>query len=228
MSDLARIQTSGILQPDVIDKIMEIEKDIELGFARRQRFRPRFLMEVSVLNDMKFPTPDAKYWQCNLERDVHFRNLVMASFDYREKEADIKILEAERDSLEQDSVSGSAPELKRAQVCKKNVQIDRENASLIYMEKEAMERAREILTWTDLMVSLEPDLKYSVEDIEEHMPEAYTRRFARETEAMKIAGDCNVPDLAGAMNIIALSKTISSHEAVNQLIAEEQQTLNSP
>ncbi|MCK4529406.1 hypothetical protein KAW18_18735, partial [candidate division WOR-3 bacterium] len=130
MTDIIQIKDSGILPDGILDKLKEIDEDLEAGFTRRQRFRPRFLMETAVLNDMKFPTPDAKYWQCNVERDTHFRNLVMLSFDYREKQADIEILKEEFIGL-------SGPHR-----TKKLVQIEREKALLIYMQKEARERVR--------------------------------------------------------------------------------------
>lgn len=227
--ELARISDANILDTKTVKKLNELVEELEAGFTHRQRFRPRFLMETSVLNDMKFPTTDAKYWQCNLERDTHFRNLLFASYDYREKIADIKILEAELHGLQYELslLDGNSPaherELFQAKIVKKNAQIDKENNTLIYTKKEAYERVREILNWTDIMKQLKPDLKYSKDNVEEHMPESYALRFAREREAMRIAGTENAAhDLSGAMNIISLSKSMFSHPTVIALMEEEQ------
>lgn len=217
MTDLIQIKDSGILPDDILDKLKEIDEDLEAGFTRRQRFRPRFLMETAVLNDMKFPTADAKYWQCNVERDTHFRNLVMTSFDYREKQADIKILEAELHELKREEQT----ELVQAQTMKKEIGIEREKTVLVYMQKEARERVREVLNWTDIMQTLKPQLKYDPEDVEAHMPEAYAIRYGREMEAMNIAGACNAHDMSGAMNIISLSKSIEAHPQVRELMEAE-------
>jgi hypothetical protein len=46
-------------------------------------------MEVSVLDDVHFPTPDAKYWQSVREQSVHFSELIRLSFDYRRLLVDI-------------------------------------------------------------------------------------------------------------------------------------------
>ena len=216
-TDIVEVEKSGILPENTLTQLKEIDGDLEAGFTRRQRFRPRFLMEAAVLNDMKFPTPDAKYWQCNVERDTHFRNLVMTSFDYKEKQADIAILEAEIHDLERYDTT----ELTQARMMKKKIQITREQAVMVYMRKEARERAREVLNWTDIMQKLEPALKYDPDDIEAHMPEAYAIRYAREMEAMQIAGTCGAADMSGAMNIISLSKSIESHPNVQKLMAEE-------
>lgn len=204
--DIALIKDSEIISDGALTSLAAISEEIEAGFARRQRFRPRFLMETAVLNDMKFPTPDAKYWQCNVERDTHFRNLVMLSFDYREKQADIEILEEEFTGL-------SGPHR-----TKQLVRIEREKATLLYMRKEAGERVREIMNWTDIMTKLLPDMKHPVDDAEAYMPEAYAIRYGREIEAMKIAGDMNAHDMSGAMNIISIAKTLEMHPKVKELL----------
>lgn len=216
--DLAFVNSANILDAKTIKKLRMIEEELEHGFSVRQRFRPRFLMEVSVLNDMKFPTADAKYWQCNLERDTHFKNLVELSFNYKEKIADIHILEAELHELERSQES----EITEAKIEKKDVQIKHEKNTLTFMKKEAHERVREITNWTDIMTQLRPKLKYSKDNPEEHMPESYSLRFAREREAMQIAGRENAAhDLAGAMNIISLAKTAFDNPAVLALIEEQ-------
>jgi hypothetical protein len=210
MNDITLIKDSEIIPDDTLAALASVSEEIEAGFERRQRFRPRFLMETAVLNDMKFPTPDAKYWQCNVERDTHFRNLVMLSFDYREKQADIEILEEE--------FTGLAGPHRTKQL----VRIEREKAVLIYMRKEAGERVREIMNWTDIMTKLLPAMKHSIDDVEAYMPEAYAIRYGRETEAMKIAGAMNAHDMSGAMNIISIAKTIEMHPQVKELLAESE------
>lgn len=188
----------GILVSKDLKALKKIEKSIGEGFERQQMFRSRYLMEVSVLNEMKHPTADSKYHQSNLERDVHFRNLVMLSFDYREKQADIKILEQEIGALEE----GDAHKLK------KEIQIERENASLYFMKKEAHERVREITNWTELMDILRPQLKYNPDKPEEYQPEKYAIRYKREVDMMKEAGAMHAQDMNGAMNILSLKETV--------------------
>ena len=207
-TDIQTIEDSGMLIPDEIQALTSVGKSIDTGFERRQRFRPRFLMETSVLNDMKHPTPDAKYWQCNVERDTHFRNLVMLSFDYREKIADIDI-------LREGAIELSGPHLTKVQI-----QIERENAGLLYMQKEAQERVREIMNWSDIMKNLEPELKYDPDDTEAHMPEAYAIRAGREQEMMKLAEGQS--DMSGAMNILSVGKTMMEHPSVQKLIEDAQ------
>ena len=56
-------------------------------------FRTQTEMEFSVLNDAKYPTNAAKYWQCVREQNVFLENLMSLSFDYRRNEVKIKRLE---------------------------------------------------------------------------------------------------------------------------------------
>ena len=210
-TDIQTIENSRMLPQDDVEALITVGKSIDEGFSRRQRFRPRFLMETAVLNDMKFPTPDAKYWQCNVERDTHFRNLVMLSFDYREKIADIQIIEEEMKKM------GNFNEGLRI---KKSIQVERENALLLYMKKEAQERVREIMNWSDIMQNLEPDLKYDPIDTEAHMPEAYAIRAGREQEMMKLVEGQS--DMSGAMNMLSVGMTMIKHPSVQKLIEDAQ------
>jgi hypothetical protein len=200
MSDIKTIEAAGLLTDATLTQIAAVSSSIEAGFNARQRFRPRYLMETSVLNDMKFPTPDAKYWQCNVERDTHVHNLVMLSYDYREKGADIAILEDEVGHADTD-----------AHAIKLEIQIERDQTLLMYMRKEAAERAREILAWSEIMDELRPALQHGDTDPEAHMPTSYAQRFANELEAMKLAGELRASDTAGAMNVLAVAESVFKH-----------------
>ena len=54
----------------------------------------------SVLNDAKYPTKAAKYWQCVREQNVFLENLMSLSFDYRRTEVKIKRLQEKLDKEE--------------------------------------------------------------------------------------------------------------------------------
>lgn len=213
-NDLIILKDSKMLDNDNLQKLQVLSESIQSGFDRRQRFRPKFLMETAVLNDMKFPTPDAKYWQCNVERDTHFRNLVTLSYDYQEKVADIDILETEILHPESDH-----EDINTVVIAKKRIQIAREQTTLVYMKKEAEERVREIISWSEIMDGLKPKLKYDPEDVEAHMPEAYAMRYGRELEAMGVA--TGLSDMNGAMNIISIARSISEHESVRKLVGDD-------
>ena len=47
---------------------------------------------MSVLQDAKYPTKAAKYWQCVREQNVFLENLMSLSFDDRRNEVKLKRL----------------------------------------------------------------------------------------------------------------------------------------
>ena len=80
------IRGASILPMEEMEYIETIMPDLAFGFEHAQIFRTRTEMEVSVLDDLKHPTPDAKYWQAMREQQVHFSELVMLSYEYRKNQ----------------------------------------------------------------------------------------------------------------------------------------------
>lgn len=214
MTELSIIRDTKLLSNDTFNKLSEIEDKIIAGYENRIIFRAPYLMEVSVLNDVKHPTPDAKYWQANLERSVMYQNLVMLSYDYKEAEADIEIKKAMMD----EQIKKDTP-ISRAKARKLYVQIERLQTQLAGMKKEADDRVREIIGWTEIMDKLEPHLEFSNTDQNEHMAKSYPLRFARQKELMQQVG---ASDMNGAMNILALCATAFNNPKTLKLIDEGQ------
>ena len=133
------IQESDILTKDDIDKLTPLTQELKETFIKSQVFRTRTEMEVSVLNDIKFPTPTLKYWQSVREQNVMFGELVMLSYEYRKNIVEIKKLqrdiEKEDDDLE-----------------KELLQIEIEKKMFISkgQEKTAKDRIREIKAWSEI------------------------------------------------------------------------------
>ena len=104
--NLINIEKTDILDKQDYKKLEELKDELQETFQKTQIFRTRTEMEVSVLNDLKFPTPASKYWQAVREQDVMFTQLVYLSFDYRETLIEIKQLqkefEEEKDELEKE------------------------------------------------------------------------------------------------------------------------------
>lgn len=198
LSKLSIIQKSNVISNDNFVELTKISDKLKTGFDKRIVFRPRYLQEVSVLNEMKHPTPDAKYWQCNLERDVQFQNLVATSYDYREKMADMQIKQVMTNELD------TTNPLQSARATKFEIQIERMVTELSIMKKEAGDRVREIINWTEIMDELEPKLEFSKDEPEEHMAKSYPLRFARQAEMINKVG---ASDMNGAMNVLSLYKT---------------------
>jgi len=182
-----------------LNKLSELKDDLAKGFKTRQIGRPKYLMEVSVLKDMKFPTSDSKYWQCILERDVQFQNLLFEACDFKEKNGELLIIEEDLKSNNH---------LREGERMKLEAQRLRLLLQLMLLKKQADERYREIMAWSELIERIKTKLKYSDDNPEEHMPESFLIRFA---EQKKIIDQIGATDMNGAMNIIGLGQTAARY-----------------
>jgi len=190
MSDsLALIQQSGLLDASDQRQLATLMSDVSQSFETAQVFRTQTEMRVSVLNDVKHPTPDSKYWQAVREQDVHFTELVHLSYEYRKKMLEIKRLERDRDAEEDD--------LERAML---DLEIEHQNYILMLMRRQAHHRTREVASWAAIKDELRPLLKYGDADVNSHQLEAMRIRFGNEA---RLVND-HTP-VADARNVLALA-----------------------
>ena len=142
-----------------------MQTELQDTFEKKQIWRTETEMEVSVLNDVKFPTRASKYWQSVREQSVFFENLVTLSFDYRRKLLKIKKiqidLEQEQDDIEKELLQ---IDLEEANFAKKN------------MEVQAKDRMRELKLWSRIKSDLD-DGSFDTKDVNTHQLVSYARRF---------------------------------------------------
>jgi hypothetical protein len=182
------VKSAHILTKDDLNTIYSLSKELSNTFQTAQVFRTQTEAEISVLNDIKFPTPDSKYWQSIREQNVHFGELVRLSFNYRRNNVEIAKLEGI---------------IKKAQGYDRDLlQIDLEEKlfNRIEMERVAKERIREIKMWSDIMAKLKPEMKFSLTDVNEHQLISYTQRFISTTLATEA---CTNKDLDSYRNLMA-------------------------
>ena len=142
-------------------------QDIQHNWEKRQVFRTETEMRVSVLNDVKFPTPASKYWQSIREQAVFYENLVALSFEYRRNK-----IKQEKIRRKLDKVTD---ELKIAEL-----QIDLEELqfSQLNMEQTAKDRMREIRLWAKIMDEcLAADQEFDSENVDNHQFVSYMLRW---------------------------------------------------
>ena len=99
---------NNLLDPDQVKRFKEMISELRDTWTKKQMFRTKTEMEFSVLNDAKYPTNAAKYWQCVREQNTHMENLMQLSFDARKNDVEIKQkqkeLEEEKDELKKDLI----------------------------------------------------------------------------------------------------------------------------
>ncbi len=171
------INQSSILAESDWKAVTELKDELFDNFLHAQVFRTRTEMEVSVLNDMYYPTADSKYWQAQREQGVHFHELVMLSYEYRKNQVEIRKLkrkaETERDDLERELLG---------------IEIEKLTFIARNHERVAKDRIREIREWHEIKERLLPQMAHSLTDCNEHQLVAYTRRFIMQYLAMGESG----------------------------------------
>ena len=127
-----------ILDPEQVTKFKELTKELRDTWTKKQMFRTKTEMEFSVLNDAKYPTNAAKYWQCVREQNTHMENLMQLSFEARKNDVEIKQKQKE---LEEEKA-----ELKKELI---QVELDEKTYSKATMQLVASHRMREVTEWSN-------------------------------------------------------------------------------
>ena len=84
---------NNLLDPEDVKQFKGLTEELRDTWTKKQMFRTETEMQFSVLNDAKYPTKAAKYWQCVREQNVFLENLMNLSFDYRRTEVKLKRLQ---------------------------------------------------------------------------------------------------------------------------------------
>ena len=173
LQSLSIIESSKILKQEDLTQLSGLKNELQDIFLNVQIFRTRTEMEASILNDLKHPTPDSKYWQAMREQNVMFQELVMLSYEYRKNQVEIKILErrlmSESDELEKELLQ---------------IEIEKKQFIGINQERTAKDRIREIREWHEIKERLKPDMTASLTDVNEHQLISYTARWINQLMGM--------------------------------------------
>jgi len=210
---------SDLISLEAIQKLIDIKETLVHNFQVGQVFRSRWEMENSVLNDIKFPTPDAKYWQSVREQQVHFQELTMSSYEYRLNAEKVKLYEAQLDQqlgaleeIEEHSIEYRKAEAKANMV---SIKAEKLRYMMLNQQRTARDRIREILSWDEIMKRLGPQMEHGIDSYEDHQPLSYQLRFKREMEAAR--GSSQSP--SEARNLQAL------HQMANKVMKNEQPSI---
>jgi len=160
---LSIINQSKILQLKDFKVLKSMKQELSHIFQNVQIYRTETEMKISVLNDLKFPTPDSKYWQSIREQNVMFQELVLLSYEYRKNNVEIKILQRdiknEKDSLEKELIQ---------------IEIEKKQFISLNQERTAQDRIREIKEWSNIKNDLKPLMLGSFDNVNEHQLLSYT------------------------------------------------------
>ena len=207
------LEQAALLKPDDLTDIQLLSKELQDTFEKKQVFRTETEMRVSVLNDISFPTPASKYWQCVREQAVFFDNLVMASFDYRKNEIKLKKLLKKQQSTDD--------ELELEEI---KIDIDECLYKRKLIQNQAKDRAREIKLWSKIKNELD-DGSFDTKNVDSHQLKSYAQRYLLECAAvLESNADLSHPE---AVNLLGQTMTMLK-ECENKGIIQDVLNIISP
>jgi hypothetical protein len=174
-------------------------------------FRTETEARFSVLQDNRYPTKAAKYWQCVREQASYLDNLMTLSFDYRRNEAKIKWLEKKTES-EQDEYK----------LTKYQIDLDEAKFGKASMEKTAKHRMREIKMWSNLKGEFN-DGSFNDKDVNQHQLESYGMQYHEKAKSLNAnSSEAEVFNIMGQLQ--SLQRIKKSGELENNTEKKEQIT----
>ena len=191
---------NNLLEKEDLSSFKLMVDELRDTWTKKQMFRTETEARFSVLQDNRYPTKAAKYWQCVREQSSYLDNLMTLSFDYRRNEAKIKWLEGKVDK-EEDEYKAT------------KYQIDLDECRFVKasMEKTAKHRMREIKMWSMLKKEFN-DGSFNDQDVNQHQLESYHRMYAGKAKSITN----NTPE-AEVFNIVGQLRSLERIKQTGEL-----------
>ena len=199
---------NNLLDPEDVKEFKAMTAELRDTWTKKQVFRTETEMRMSVLQDMKYPTKAAKYWQCVREQNVFLENLMSLSFDCRRNEAKIKWLEKKVET-EQDEYK----------LEKYKIDLDEARYSLANMQLVARDRMREIKLWSTLKKEFD-DGTFDTKDVNRHQLESYHQIM--KNKAQTLTSGSSQPEV---FNVLGQLNTIERVKKSGEMIYNKKEQL---
>ena len=170
---------NNLLEVNDLNDFKGMVDELRDTWTKKQMFRTETEARFSVLQDNRYPTKAAKYWQCVREQASYLDNLMTLSFDYRRNEAKIKWLQGKVEK-EQDEYKLS----------KYEIDLDECHYAKASMEKTAKHRMREIKMWSRLKSEFN-DGSFNDKDVNVHQLESYGLQYYEKSKTLNEHSDQN-------------------------------------
>ena len=200
---------NNLLEPTDLTDFKGMVDELRDTWTKKQMFRTETEARFSVLQDNRYPTKAAKYWQCVREQSSYLDNLMTLSFDYRRNEAKIKWLETKIESEKDDY-----------KLTKYQIDLDEARFGKASMEKTAKHRMREIKMWSGLKKEFN-DGSFNDKDVNQHQLESYGMQYAEKAKTLTPqSSEAEVFNIMGQLQ--SLQRIRKSGELENSYKEKEQ------
>ena len=202
---------NNLLEQNDLTDFKSMVDELRDTWSKKQMFRTETEARFSVLQDNRYPTKAAKYWQCVREQASYLDNLMTLSFDYRRNEAKIKWLKKKTES-EQDEYK----------LTKYQIDLDEAKFGKASMEKTAKHRMREIKMWSKLKGEFN-DGSFNDKDVNQHQLESYGMQYHEKAKSLTPnSSEAEVFNIMGQLQ--SLQRIKKSGELENNTEKKEQIT----
>ena len=199
---------NNLLDPEDVKQFKGLTEELRDTWTKKQMFRTETEMRMSVLQDMKYPTKAAKYWQCVREQNVFLENLMSLSFDCRRSEAKVKWLEKKIET-EQDEYK----------LEKYKIDLDEARYGLANMQLVAKDRMREIKLWSTLKKEFD-DGSFDTKDVNRHQLDSY--HLIMKNKAETLSSGSSQPEI---FNVLGQLKSIERVKKSGEMIYNKKEQL---
>jgi hypothetical protein len=199
---------NNLLDPEDVKEFKAMTAELRDTWTKKQVFRTETEMRMSVLQDMKYPTKAAKYWQCVREQNVFLENLMSLSFDCRRTEAKVKWLEKKIET-EQDEYK----------LEKYKIDLDEARYGLANMQLVARDRMREIKLWSTLKKEFD-DGTFDTQDVNRHQLDSY--HMIMKNKAETLTSGSSQPEV---FNVLGQLKSIERVKKSGEMIYNKKEQL---
>ncbi len=189
------VHLNNLLTTDDLSAFKGMVDELRDTWTKKQMFRTETEARFSVLQDNRYPTKAAKYWQCVREQSSYLDNLMALSFDYRRNDAKITWLE-NKIKIESDK-EHMKDEYK---LTKYQIDLDEARFGKASMEKVAKHRMREIKMWSKLKGEFN-DGSFNDKDVNQHQLESYGLQYHEKAKTLNAnSSEAEIFNVMGQLN----------------------------
>ena len=180
-------------------------------WTKKQIFRTKTEMEISVLSDAKYPTNASKYWQCVREQNVFLENIMNLSFDYRKNDVELEQkqleLKKEKDPLERKLIQ---------------IEIDQKTYGKANMQLVAKDRMREIAEWSKFK-KIYDDGSFDTTNVDTHQLESFGKIFKNKKNTLTPGS--SQPEVFNVLGQLQTTERVVEERQAAQLKQEKKKAI---
>ena len=199
---------NNLLDPNDVKEFKELTSELRDTWTKKQVYRTETEMRMSVLQDAKYPTKAAKYWQCVREQNSFLESLLQLSFECRRNEVKLKKLKQKLETEED--------ELKRELI---QIDIDEKTYGVANMQLVARDRMREIKLWSVLKKEFN-DGSFDDKDVNSHQLDSY--HLIMKNKAETLTSGSSQPEV---FNVLGQLQTIERVKKSGEMIYNKKEQL---